>query len=129
MYGFLAIIALVALLNIINSISMSVSARIKQYGAMRAVGMSVKQVTRMITAEALTYAISGCILGCVIGLIINRVMYQLLIENHFAYITWSVPVIPLLIIVFFILGAVVLSVLSPAARIRNMAITETINEL
>ena len=129
MYGFLAIIALVALLNIINSISMSVSARIKQYGAMRAVGMSVKQVTRMITAEALTYAISGCILGCVIGLIINRVMYRLLIENHFAYITWSVPVIPLLIIVFFILGAVVLSVLSPAARIRNMAITETINEL
>ena len=83
----------------------------------------------MITAEALTYAISGCILGCVIGLIINRVMYRLLIENHFAYITWSVPVIPLLIIVFFILGAVVLSVLSPAARIRNMAITETINEL
>ena len=84
-YGFLAIIALVALLNIINSISMSVSARIKQYGAMRAVGMSVKQVTKMITAEALTYAISGCIWGCAIGLIINRVMYRLLIENHLLF--------------------------------------------
>lgn len=38
-YGFLAIIALVTVLNIVNSISMSVSAKIKQYGAMRVVGM------------------------------------------------------------------------------------------
>ena len=128
-YGFLAIIALVSLLNIINSISMSVSARIKQYGAMRAVGMSVKQVTKMITVEALTYAISGCILGCAIGLTINRLMYQSLIENHFAFATWSIPIIPLLIALVFVLGAALLAVLSPAARILNMAITETINEL
>ena len=37
LYGFLAIIALITVLNIVNSISMSVSSRIKQYGAMRAV--------------------------------------------------------------------------------------------
>lgn len=36
-YGFLAIIALITLLNITNSISMSVSARMNQYGAMRSV--------------------------------------------------------------------------------------------
>ena len=40
-YAFLGIITLVTVLNIVNSISMSVSARIKQYGAMRAVGMTV----------------------------------------------------------------------------------------
>lgn len=38
-YGFLAIIILVTVLNIMNSISMSVFARTKQYRAMRAVGM------------------------------------------------------------------------------------------
>ena len=38
-YGFLGILTLVTILNIVNSISMSVSSRIKQYGAMRAVGM------------------------------------------------------------------------------------------
>ena len=38
-YGFLIIIALITIFNMLNSISMSVSARIKQYGAMRAVGM------------------------------------------------------------------------------------------
>ena len=38
LYCFLAIIAMITLFNMINSISMSVSARMKQYGAMRAVG-------------------------------------------------------------------------------------------
>lgn len=37
-YGFLIIIALITIFNMLNSISMSVSARIKQYGAMRASG-------------------------------------------------------------------------------------------
>ena len=66
-YGFLAIIGIITLFNIINSISMSVSARTKQYGAMRAVGMGGRQLTRMIAAEAFTYAVSGLIAGFGIG--------------------------------------------------------------
>lgn len=56
-YGFLIIISLITVLNIMNSISMSVSARIKQYGAMRAVGMESRQITKMIAAEAVTYSL------------------------------------------------------------------------
>ncbi len=37
-YGFLAVIIVVSVLNIMNSISMSVSARMNQYGSMRAIG-------------------------------------------------------------------------------------------
>lgn len=71
-YGFLAIIRIISLFNIVNSISMSVSAQIKQYGAMRAVGMDNRQLKRMITAEAYTYAISGLIVGVVLDfLLIN----------------------------------------------------------
>ena len=43
-YGFLAIVGIISLFNIVNSISMSVSARMKQYGAMRAVGMDNRQL-------------------------------------------------------------------------------------
>lgn len=48
---------MITLFNIINSISISVTARIRQYGAMRAVGMGGGQLVRMIRAESLTYAI------------------------------------------------------------------------
>lgn len=128
-YGFLAIIALITILNIVNSISMSVSARIKQYGAMRAVGMEEHQLTRMIAAEAFTYAISGCALGYAIGLPLNKYAYDVLITSHYYYFTWSVPVVPIVIILFVVLAAAGAAVYVPSKRIKNMVITETINEL
>lgn len=128
-YGFLAIITLVTVLNIMNSISMSVSARIKQYGAMRAVGMDEHQVTKMIAAEAFTYALSGCVLGCVIGLPLSKVLYDSLITSHYSYNTWSFPVIPFAIILVVVFASAIVAVYTPAKRIRSMAVTDTINEL
>lgn len=128
-YGFLIIIVLITVLNIINSISMSVTARTKQYGAMRAVGMDGWQLTKMIAAEAFTYALVGGIIGCIVGLPLNKFMYDKIITTHYPYYTWSVPVQALLIIIFFVAGATIISVYAPSKRIRNMAVTNTINEL
>lgn len=128
-YGFLATIALITVLYIMNSISMSVSARIKQYGVMRAVGMDVRQLTRMIAAEAFTYAVSGCVFGCAAGLPLSRFLYDSIITAHFSYFTWSMPVKPILIIVLVVFAAAVASIYVPSKRIRKMEITETINEL
>lgn len=126
-YGFLAIVGIISLLNIVNSISMSVSARMKQYGAMRAVGMDNRQLKRMISAEAYTYAISGLIVGCGIGLPLSRFLYNRLIAHYFG-IEWSFPILWFGIVVAFIFISAIVSVYAPAKRIRNMAITETINE-
>ena len=129
LYGFLAIIALITVLNIVNSISMSVSARIKQYGAMRAVGMDGGQLIRMIGAEAITYAVTGCVMGCVAGLPLSRFLYGRLVTAHFPYYTWSLPLGALTVIAVFVLGAAAAAVYAPSKRLRNMAVTETINEL
>ena len=68
-YAFLIVIAGITILNIINSISMSVSARMKQYGILRAIGMDDAQLKRMISAEAGTYAVSGLVVGIALGLV------------------------------------------------------------
>lgn len=128
-YGFLAIITLVTVLNIMNSISMSVSARIKQYGAMRAVGMDKHQITKMIASEAFTYAVAGCVVGCGIGLLISKFLYDILITPHFPYAVWSIPVVSLIVILIFVIGASILAVHNPTRRIKNISVTETINEL
>ena len=128
-YGFLAIIALVTILNIMNSISLSVSARTKQYGAMRAVGMDNRQIIKMISAEAITYALSGCVIGCILGLLIGKVLFNILILDHFAYAVWSLPISRLLIVIVFVLVATFSAIYAPSKRMRNMAVTETINEL
>ena len=127
-YGFLAIIGLISLFNIVNSISMSVSARTKQYGVMRAIGMDGSQLTRMVAAEAFTYAVSGLIVGCIAGLLLSRMLYARLITRYFG-MTWHLPGMTLCLIILFVFAAAALAVHAPAKRIRNMAITETINEL
>ena len=127
-YGFIAIIGVISLFNIVNSISMSVSARIKQYGAMRAVGMDNRQLKRMISAEAYTYAISGLIVGCGIGLPLSRFLYNRLITHYFG-IEWRFSILWFGIVVAFIFISAIVSVYAPAKRIRNMPITATINEL
>ncbi|WP_123053173.1 ABC transporter permease [Clostridium sp. JN-1] len=128
-YGFLTIITLVSVLNIMNSISMSVSAKIKQYGAMRAVGMDERQITKMIAAEAFTYAVSGCAVGCTVGIFISKLLYNYLITSHFSYAIWNFPVMPVIIILLFVFAASIAAVYVPSKRIRKMAITDTINEL
>lgn len=127
-YGFLAIIAVITLFNIINSISMSVSARTRQYGAMRAVGMDSRQLTRMISAEAFTCAVSGLILGCVIGIPLSSFLYKVMITHHFG-VSWHLPIVLLAIVTIFVLASASIAVYAPAKRMRGMAITETINEL
>lgn len=128
-YGFLAIIALITVLNIINSISMSVSARTRQYGAMRAVGMDGRQLTRMIAAEAATYALTGCVIGCGAGLPLHKLLYDKLVTAHFPYFTWTLPLTALVIILLFVFGATAVSVFAPAKRMRHISVTEIINEL
>lgn len=127
-YGFLGIISMITMFYIINSISMSVSARSKQYGAMRAVGMDGRQLTRMIAAEAFTYAISGLAVGCGIGLPFSRFLYISLITRYFGT-AWHLPVTMLCLILLFVVVAAIVAIYAPAKRIRDMAVIETINEL
>ena len=128
LYGFLAIIGGISLLNIINSISMSVSARMKQYGILRAIGMDDAQLKRMISAEAGTYAVSGLVVGIALGLVLNRKLYILLITHYFGA-AWQMPWGCLAVIVVVVLAAVVLAVYTPVRRILMQPITATISEL
>lgn len=127
-YGFLAIISLITVLNIVNSISMGVSARTRQYGAMRAVGMEGRQITRMIAAEAVTYAACGTVTGLVLGLALHYLIYAKIVITHFGGV-WKVPVESIALVVLLVAASCVLAVHGPAKRIRNMPITATINEL
>lgn len=127
-YGFLAIIALITVFNIMNSIFMSVTAKIKQYGIMRSVGMGSRQLTGMIASEAVTYAISGCIFGCVFGLLLNKFLFEKLVTAYWGTL-WTVPFASLAVILFIVAFASFAAVYTPAKYMRNMRITDTINEL
>lgn len=127
-WAFLAIVSLITVLNVLNSISMGVAARAKQYGAMRAVGMEFRQIRRMILAEAMTYAGAGAVLGLFLGLILHFILYRELIISHFGG-GWVFPATATLIILLLLLISCLLAVFSASRQIRKQSITEAISEL
>lgn len=126
-YGFLAVIAMITVFNIMNSISMSISARIKQYGAMRAIGMSIRQLRKMITAEALTYALCGCIVGCAAGFPIHRLIFVKLITERWGDV-WTVPFYAITVVALLTVLTSFAAVHVSAKQIQDMAVTNMINE-
>lgn len=125
-YGFLVIIALITIFNIVNSVSMSVSARMKQYGAMRAIGMSNRQLVKMVKSEAVMYSVAGSIVGCIAGLPLHKLLFEKMITSHWGD-PWQLPFGALGMIVAIVIITSIFAVHGPAKRIHNMSIVDTIN--
>jgi hypothetical protein len=68
------------------------------YGVMRAVGMSGRQLRKIITAEAAAYAITSCIAGGVLGLVLYRFFYGLLVTSNWGA-NWQPPLEVLAVII------------------------------
>jgi len=125
-YGFLVLIALITVFNIINSIAMSVSSRSKQYGSFRAIGLNTGQLRKMIVAEAFTYTIIGGIVGTILGLLSNKVLFEMLISYKWGD-TWTIPLKELSIILLIVVLSAIVAVYGPIKRIHNMSIVDTIS--
>ena len=124
-YGFLAVIAMISLVHIINSTDMGVSARLREYGRMRAVGMTVDQLMKMVAAETLTCSLTGVLAGCAAGLPLNWLLYESLVTAQWGA-AWYFPIIPLLVILSVTALSVLLAICGPTQRIRALSVTETI---
>lgn len=125
-YGFLVLIALITICNVVNSIAMSVAARMRQYGAFRAIGLSNRQLVKMIAAEASAYAVIGCIFGSVFGIWCNKILFEKLVSFHWGD-TWNIPFAELGVIIIVVAVAVILAVCSPIKKIKEMSIVDTIS--
>lgn len=128
LYGFLFIIALIAVFNIINSIGMSVSSRMSLFGIMRAVGMTERQLICMIISEASVYIIGGILIGLLVGLPVNYLLFTSMITSHWGD-SWSLPVSAVAVILILTSGSLIPAVAGPAKRIREMSVVDTIHEL
>lgn len=128
LYGFLTVIALISIFNIINSIAMSVSARINEYGAMRAIGMSSAQMIRTVAAETATYVFWGIAAGCAAGLPLNYKIYDMLVTFRWGD-AWYFPTTAVVVIIGVMILSGAAAVCGPSRRIHEMSIVDTISAL
>ncbi|MYU24914.1 FtsX-like permease family protein [Streptomyces sp. SID8352] len=67
-YGLLALAIIVAVLGVVNTLALSVVERTREIGLMRAIGLSRRQLRRMIRMESVVIALFGALLGLGLGL-------------------------------------------------------------
>lgn len=127
-YGFLAIITLITMIHTVNSISLSVAARTRQYGAMRAVGMAAAQLKTMIFAEAATYTVLGFGVGCGLGLPLHAFLYNQMI-THYWGVAWQLPLGTIGGIVALLVFTSLAAPFAPARRVCSLPVAGSINEL
>lgn len=125
-YGFIFVIALVALINIINTVNAGISSRIAHYGVMRAVGMSVRQMKKVVFTEALTYTVTGSITGGISGLLLHRFFFQMMITSNWGT-TWEPPLSVLTAVIFVTVITTFIAVMAPTKRIEKTSIINAIN--
>ena len=78
MYLFLIFIMFCARLVIDDSFEISAKERIKQFGLLKAVGASRKQIFRMLVTEALMLGIPGVVMGIALGMGLSLVIFNIL---------------------------------------------------
>lgn len=122
-YGFIGVIALISWLNIVNTMNTSIASKTKYLGTMRAIGMSGKQLDKMVLTQSITYSITGCIAGCILGILLQRKLLSILATN------WKFPVLQIIMIFVVCVLTAAFSVISPLRKIKEKGISEIISSL
>ncbi len=68
-YGLLGLSVIIAILGVVNTLSLSVIERTREVGLLRAVGLSRRQLRTMIRLESVVVAVFGALLGMVMGVV------------------------------------------------------------
>lgn len=108
-YGFIALISLISIANIFNTISTSISLRKREFAMLRSVGMTPKGFNKMINYESIFYGVKALLYGLPISFVIMYLIYWSL-RNTFEYgfnLPWM-SILFVVIIIFIIVGAAML---------------------
>jgi ABC-type antimicrobial peptide transport system permease subunit len=123
-YGLLFLAIVIAVLGIINTLALSVIERTREIGLLRAVGMTRKQLRRMVRLESLVIAVYGALLGVVVGVGFGAALQQASSSSGIDVL--EIPWVNLM--VFVVLAALVgvLAALWPARRAAKLDVLQAI---
>ena len=121
---------------IYNSFSISISERIRQFGIMRSIGASNRQIRRMVLFEAFLLAIIGIVLGVIVGCVGIGVTLAWVQNNFIVNIANKVGMglrlvispLPILIAVLICLVTTIVAAYIPAYKAIHKSAIEAIRQ-
>ncbi|MGH2822304.1 MAG: ABC transporter permease, partial [Thermoleophilaceae bacterium] len=116
-YVLLALAIVISLLGIVTTLALSIHERTRELGMLRAVGMSRRQVRRLVRYESVITALIGAILGTVLGVIFAALVSRPLADEGFEL---AYPIGTLIVLLVLAALAGVLAAIFPARRAAKL---------
>ena len=113
LYVLLALSVIVSLFGIVNTLVLTVFERTREIGMLRAIGMTRRQVRRMIRHESVITALIGAALGIVLGIVLAALLIARVDFLVFAFPTTQV--------IIFVIAAIVVGIVAAIFPARRAA--------
>ncbi|MCW2605157.1 MAG: hypothetical protein JWN61_3292 [Pseudonocardiales bacterium] len=122
--GFLVLAIVIAAIGIVNTLALSVLERTRELGMLRAIGMTRKQVKRMVRTESVIIALFGALLGVVVGVGFGIALQQALSDQGIEKLA-----LPWLQLIIYVIVAAIIGVLAAVLPARRAAKLNILNAI
>jgi putative ABC transport system permease protein len=123
LYVLLALSVIVSLFGMVNTLALSVFERTRELGMLRAVGMTRRQVRRMVRHESVITALIGAGLGLPLGIFLALLVTQALSEYDLQF---AIPAGALISFVIVSVIAGIVAAILPARRAARLRVLEAL---
>jgi putative ABC transport system permease protein len=123
LYALLALSIVVSLIGMINTVVLSVHERTSEVGMLRAIGMTPRQLRRMLRHESVITALIGAALGLPLGLFLAALVTRALSKEGVAF---AVPIGTLGLFAMVAVLAGVCAAMLPARRASRLNVLEAL---
>jgi putative ABC transport system permease protein len=121
LYVLLALSVIVSLFGIVNTLVLTVFERTRELGMLRAIGMTRRQVRRMIRYESVITALIGGVLGIVLGVVLGG-----LLVARVDFIQFSFPVRSIVVFAIAAVAVGLLAAIFPARRAARLNVLQAL---
>ncbi|MEK4237007.1 ABC transporter permease [Paenibacillus sp. FSL H7-0714] len=125
-YGFIALITLISIANIFNTISTSISLRKREFAMLKSVGMTPNGFNKMINYESIFYGIKSLLYGLPISIVVMYLIYRSMMSS-FSY-GFALPWMSILYVIVAVFIIVSSAMLYSSSKVKKENIIDALKQ-